>query len=343
MDDRVAHGESIVSQRKKRVTIRDLAKELGLSDRAVSQALNPRKSNVVLNPKTVERIQKLAVRRNYRRDASALSLRYGRFYNVGYFEAKKSAVAWSLLGAESGVFDAASEHNYRVVLIRLPSDLTEKPGSVPRIFLEGNLDALILSHAGDLPQELEEVIDASGFPIVYLNEKKENNAVYVDDFLGGVENTRHLLSLGHRKIIFYSSQAPHYSAGDRSRGYIQAMEEAKLKPEIIDTEAAMTQRIKAGGFDAVVAFDDFTALQFFRQAYLSPFKIPENVSIVGFGDDFARQCSPVPLTTMKTPFYEMGRAAVEMALELVEEKKNALPSRIFKPQLIVRNSTGKRA
>ena len=59
----------------KRVTLQDLARELGLSDRAVSQALNPRASNVKLNPKTVERIQQLALERNYRRDSRARSMR----------------------------------------------------------------------------------------------------------------------------------------------------------------------------------------------------------------------------------------------------------------------------
>ena len=330
----------------KRVTLRDLALKLGVSDRAVSQALNPRPSNVKLNPKTVERIQELTAKLNYRRDSRARSMRYGRFYNIGYFEAKEKTTAWSLLGAESGVCDAASENDYHVVLIRLPSDLSAEPASIPSIFRESNLDALIISHAGNLTEELEKVIDASGFPVVYLNEKKSHNAVYVDDLRGAQEIIRHLVAQGNQKIIYYSNKGEnqHYSAADRKAGYKKAMKESGLRPEVFEATDQNESEFHAWlgahrDVEAIACYNDLFALQMFRILYLTELKVPQNLALTGFGDDFARDCCPVGLTTMRTPFYEMGKAAVEMALELINGKVQKVPARVFTQELVVRDST----
>jgi LacI family transcriptional regulator len=337
---------------QKRVTLRGLALELGLSDRAVSQALSPRASNVKLNPETVERVQKLAREKNYRPDSRARSMRYGRFYNVGYFEAKKTPHAWPLLGAESGVFDEASDNRYRVTLIRLPANLEKNGDSIPSIFREDNLDALILSHAGNLTDLVENAIDASGFPVVYLNEKKKHNAIYADDVGGMEEMTRHMISLGHREIAYVGpllQQGLNYSVADRRRGYCKSMTSAGLKPILLEISESNTHWEKDLSewfaahpkVQAVVAYSDFTALQLFRIFYRQKIRIPKMISVSGFGDDFANECAPVRLTTMKTPFYEMGRAAVKMALALIDNQQNSVLSKRFPVELVVRDSTQK--
>lgn len=337
--DQTFHG-------KKRVTLRDLALELGLSDRAVSQALNPRASNTKLSSKTVERVQELAALRGYRRDTRARSMRYGRFFNIGYFEAKKKTTAWPLLGAESGVSDSAIDHDYHIVLVRLPSDLSAEPTMVPSIFRESNLDALIISHAGNLSEELETIIDSSGFPVIYLNEKKSHNAVYVDDFRGAIELTRYLISLGNRKIAYYSlsSMLLHYSGLDRKAGYERAMIDAGLRPVTFEPQGHDAREFNVWleanqGVEAIICYNDLFALHLFRMLYGTEIRVPKNLSLTGFGDDFARDCCPVGLTTMRIPFYDMGKVAVEMALALINENQQLTPSKVFSQELVVRDST----
>lgn len=319
-----------------------LAKELGVSDRTISQALNPRESNVKLNPKTVEKIQKLAAEKNYRPDSRARSMRYGRFFNIGYFEATKSAISWPLLGAESGVFDEAVAQNYRIILVRLPSEMSTQPDKIPLIFREANLDALILSHAGNLTKELEDVIGRSNFPVVYLNEKKSHNAVYVDDFNGAAEITRYLISLGNNKIGFFgSSSEAHYSYLDRRMGYENAMKMAGLNPEVFTSHQKTQEFLQwldaHKDMEAVVCWSDYGALLVFKALYNSPIRVPTHLALTGFGDDF--YCSPVELTTMRIPFYDMGKDAVKMAVELIDGNQKPIQSRIFSPELIVRSST----
>jgi len=333
---------------KKRVTLMDLALELGLSDRAVSQALNPRESNVKLNPKTVERVQKLAALRNYRRDSRARSMRYGRFYSIGYFEAKRRPHDWPLFGAEAGVYDEASAHGYQITLIRLPAE--NEGDSIPSVFQEAHLDAMIISHAVNIPEALEKHIAASGFPIIHLNEKNPHNAVYIDDVGGAEAMTSYLISLGNRKIAYLTHATPnshsHYSNTDRRNGYIKAMRKAGLEPEIIEGSQSQPDAFfewidSHKDVEAIVCYNDLAALNLFRLTYRLPLKTPEHLAVTGFGDDIGRHC-PIALTTMRNPYYEMGRAAVKMALKLVEESLKTVPSQVFSPELAIRNSTRNR-
>lgn len=336
---------------KKRVTINDLARELNLSDRSISQALSPRESNVKLRPETVKRVQDLAKKLGYQPDSRARSMRYGKFFNVGYFEAKKSARALTLPGAEAGVFEAASDSGYRVVLIRLPSDLSQDPTAIPNVFTENTLDALILSHAGNLPTSIVEQINASEYPVVYLNEKLTYNAVYSEDIKGAEKMTQHLLDAGHKRIVLlkYPSHDdnPHYSEKDRMQGYLNAVEAAGVEPMVVELgttlsefESKLPEWFGANhqNIDAIMCTNDFNAMQTQRLLYKHRDLFPESIALTGY-DDMAEFLSVVPLTTMRIPFYKMGRLAVKMALEMANNNETKVKAVSMEPELVVRAST----
>ena len=339
------------SMKRKRVTIPDLASELNLSNRAVSQALNPRECSVKVSPETVKRVQELALKRGYRPDSRARSMRYGKFFNIGYFEAKINPVALPLPGAQNGVYEVASDAGYRVTLIQLPSNTSEPAAAIPHVFSEDMLDVLILSHAGNLPSELVEQIDSSGYPVVYLNEKRPTNAIYSNDIEGAEAITQHLIDLGHQRIacIAYpsSEREPHYSIADRIEGYTQAMTRAGLTPIFADTGHARNDsqdcllkwfRKNHEKIDALMCGSDFDAMVSMRTLYEYRHLFPDKIAITGY-DDMGTALSALPLTTMKLSFYQMGRDAAKMAIELVDRPSKTKPSISVTPELIVRSST----
>ena len=337
-----------------RVTIRDLAKELNLSDRAVSQALTPRESNVKLKPETVERVQALAQKWGYQPDSRARSMRYGKFFNIGYLSATKYADSLPLPGAEAGVFEAASEKGYKVVLIRRPSNLSTAPEDIPNVFKESLLDALILSHEGNLPSPILEQIDRNRYPVIYLNEKKlEHNAVYTDDTSGMEELTQHLIDQGRTKVAYLANAKKgnfrHYSERDRLKGYEKSMRKANLKANVVylGTKQEEIEKNLLEWFDtnhstvnALACSNDFNAMR--AQKVLYPYRemFPDKIAITGY-DDMAKWLCTLPLTTMRVPYYEMGRAAVEMAIQLIDKKEPHIPSIMMNPELVVRDSTPK--
>lgn len=325
----------------KRVTIRDLAKELGISDRAVSAALNPGETKVKLKLETAERIRKLASERNYRPDTSARSMRSGKFFNIGYFEARSTRFHYPLLGEEAGICDAASERGYRVVLVKLPSDLSLGDNIISSVFGEAHLDALIVSHLGNLPQKYKEAINGSMFPIIYVNEKRPKNAVYVDDVKAARDLTVHLAAQGYRRIVFFSiGGSSHYSEVDRSRGYREAMLAAGLTPTFKgitgDTDdfwkKALPQSLaECPDAEAFICFDDLTAHRILKALYRMGKRVPEDIAIASFGDG----ASAMDLTSMRLPFYNMARLAVEMSLELISSQAKAVPSQVLEAELII--------
>lgn len=321
-----------------------------MSDRAVSQALNPHESNVKLSPDTVIRIQKLAEERNYRPHTSAQAMRSGRFFNLGFFEAKSTSIAFPLRGSDRGVYDAAARLNYRVVLIKLPLDTSKAHNPIPSVFREAHLDTLVVSNAGRLTPECKEAIALSGLPVVYLNEKMAENAVYVDD-IGGAQNiTRHLIEQGRKRIVYLHTLSEdfddleHYSVRDRIIGYEMAMRELGRTPEVLRFKHAWEDELGPWlahnqNVDAIVCPGDFAAILMFRALYNTGLKIPRDIALTGYGDDFS-ELSPVKLTTMHIPFYEMAVAAAEMAISLISNRAEVnKPSEVFSTQLVVRDST----
>ena len=265
-----------------------------MSDRAVSQALHPRKSNVQLNPETVKRICSLAQKRNYRPHASARAMRSGRFFNIGYFEAKQNPTNYPLRGAEDGICDRANFHGYRIVLIRIPSDVSKDENPIPFVFREAHLDALVVSNVGRLSPECKEAIDVSGLPVVYLNEKRAKNAVYVEDFAAMKKVTGHLLEQGYRKISYLGTSSSnkidprfeHYSVQDRVGGYEAAMAAAGLHSQILHFSADWQNDFgrwykENHDAEAIVCPGDLAVLRLFRTLYRDRVRVPEDLALTG--------------------------------------------------------------
>jgi DNA-binding LacI/PurR family transcriptional regulator len=299
---------------------------------------------------TAARIRKLAEKRNYRPDAGARSMRSGRYHNIGYFQANRNRISWTVRGLEPAILDVAAENQYRVVLVQMPSDRKANPSFVPGAFREGNLDAMIISGREALSSEVTKAIDRSRFPIVYLDEKQAHNAVYVNEQASAEELTRYLISQGHRRIAYIDAYGrSHYSGKDRRRGYQKAMKGGGLETSILDLHEEypkdyekLTRWLSAHPeTEAVIAYNDLTAIQLYHVFYNELGK-PKELAIASIGDDMVMPFSPVPVTVMQIPFYEMGRAAAEMALKLVETNQKFIPSQIFQAKLIVRDSTFQR-
>ena len=221
----------------RRVTIKDLADDLGLSVGAVSQALNPRTNiNIKLKPETIARVRAYANQLNYRPHAGASSIRSKHFGNVGYMIAKREVdVLEPAAAVQAGIHDAALEHNFRVTLIRVPSSEARNPEAVSRVFHESHLDSLIILNYEGFSPAYERVLSDTDFPVIFLNHKIAHQAIFVDDIAGMSELTAHLIAQGHRKIAYFAAKKPkagamvHYSVADRYEGYKRTMQSAGLQ------------------------------------------------------------------------------------------------------------------
>jgi GntR family transcriptional regulator of arabinose operon len=215
-----------------------------------------------------------------------------------------------------------------------------------------------------LPGELELLKQAlpPGFPIVLIDRKVpglEASSVLVDNYGGAYRAVNHLLALGHRRIACVSHDGTISSVAERVRGYEQALRDAGLEPlpltilpwrdplpdgqppdYSVQDMAPVGRLLRASPAPtALFCINDFFALGTLRYILRSGRRIPEDVAIVGFDDIPLAALTPVPLTTVAQPKFEIGSRAALLLLDHISGKETAPRSVVLPTALVVRASS----
>jgi len=336
--------------RTRRVSIKDVAKAVGVSHSTVSRALS---GKPVVKSETLERIKRLAREMGYSPDAWARSLVMGRTLTVGVVVTSVADpfIAEVIQGIES----TAYENGYTVILASSNSDPEREMGAV-NMLRSKRVDGVIVasSRVGALYQDRLKQI---GVPVVLLNSHSEQSGRYtfsvtVDNQQGGHSATRHLIELGHRRIAYITGPANHSSNVGRLAGYRQALTEAGLgfDPALVvlgngrvdggeQAWPLLTELAEAP--TAAFCYNDMSAFGLLRVVRALGLDVPRDLSVVGFDDiPFASYVCP-PLTTVAQPKVEMGKRAMQMSLALMAGDLQ-VSDVVVKGELIVRESSAKR-
>jgi LacI family transcriptional regulator len=334
-------------------TLKELAATLNLSVMAVSKALRDAPD---ISVSTKARVQAEARRRNYIPNRAAQNLRLRRSGLIGIVVPQINHTYYSHL--IWGVERQAEAVNLQV-LLGSSLDRAENEMREVQKLIARQVEALLLVPAVRWQHRLAtlELVRTSGIPTVLLDAYPagaENFAkvswVVCDDERGGQLATEHLLELGHREILFLAGPNGSSSSAGRFSGYQRALSAAGvpysdtlvyLADKDIDSgRKAIGQALsEKTSFTAVVAYNDSVAIGAADTLFQQGFRIPEDVSIVGFGDGILAAHFRVPLTTVHVPQIEMGETAVRLVLHL--QKGTPVQPRQLPVELIVRASTAK--
>jgi len=318
---------------------------------AVSKALRDAPD---ISISTKARVQAEARRRNYIPNRAAQNLRSRRSGLIGVVVPRINHTYYSHLiwGVERQAEAIGLQMLLGSSLDRAENEMREVQKLISR-----QVEAVLLVPAVRWQHRLAtlELVRTSKIPIVLLDaypagaENFPNVSwVVCDDQRGGQIATEHLLGLGHTEILFLAGPNGSSSSAGRFSGYQRALAAAGvaysdnrvfLADKDIDSgRKAMSQALsEKAAFTAVVAYNDSVAIGAAETLFQQGFLIPEDVSIVGFGDGLLAQNFRVPLTTVRIPQTEMGEAAVRMAVEL-GKGKNVQP-RQLPVEIIWRAST----
>jgi len=335
-------------------TLKEMAATLKLSVMAVSKALRDAPD---ISAGTKARVQAEARRRNYIPNRAAQNLRLRRSGLVGIVVPQINHTYYSHLiwGAER-----QAEALDLQVLLGASLDRAENEMREVQKLIARQVEVLLLVPAVRWQHRLAtlELIRASGIPTVLLDaypagaEKFPNVSwVVSDDQRGGQLATNHLLELGHREILFLAGPNGSSSSAARFSGYQRALAEAGVAygdervfladKDIESGRKAMSQALsEKAAFTAIVAHNDSVAIGAAETLAQQGFRLPQDVSIVGFGDGVLATYYRVPLTTVRIPQTEMGEIAVRLALEM--QRGKPVQPRSLPVEIIVRESTGKK-
>jgi len=329
-------------------SINDIARALGVSASTVSRAL---RDHPDISERTRARVQAFARSVNYRPNALALGLKQQRSFTLGII--LPEIVHHFFSSIISGIEDLAYGKGYRLMICQSNEEFERERINLQAL-LDHRVDGILVSMSKNTFEfnHFEDAVD-QGLPLVFLDrvcKNIETDRVVTDDFQGAHLVTTHLIRTGRRRILHLA--APQHLAIGRARlqGYIDALTDHNIgfDPELVlqcDTPAqvlAFRDQILglAPEIDGVFAVNDFSAIAVMQLLQENGYNVPENIAVAGFGDDPIALIARPKLTTVEQKGYDMGREAVRMLLERLEnpDKEKGFETKTFSATLKLRDS-----
>jgi LacI family transcriptional regulator len=329
-----------------KATIRSVAKLAGVAPSTVSHYLN---RTAPLSPATAKRVEEAIAALNYRVNLGARSLRLRKTNSIGVVIPNITSPYFGEIAAV--MENKLWEHGFQTLLCiseRSPErELSQVANLVGR-----QVDGILLVYCS----QKSRVADTLGnipVPIVFVDRQvPDQYSICTDNVLGGRLAARHLATLGHRAIGVLCGEPSVQNVAERIQGF--ELELRKFGLEIPDAYKVTGRQDLQLGLcitdllqleprpTAIFATNDIVAIGAWRKLVESGFRIPRDISIMGFDDiEISRFLVP-PLTTVAQPYREIGAQAVELLISLVQSrdaKKPAEKNVILNPTLRIRGST----
>lgn len=315
-------------------TLQDIANRVGVSHATVSRVLNS--TTEYKRPSYARRaakIRKIAAELGYRPNTAARATVSGRFDTISLLISDMDYRSTMPRGLLQGIFRELEVAGIRLDLACLSDETLTNETKLPRVLAEHCSDGLLVNYHAAIPESMRALLESAEVPAVWLNVKRDSNAVHPDDRGAGALVTRHLLQRGHRRIAYMDlnyeisrrAGVQHYSKPDRLDGYRDAMREAGLEPTIIfDGDRAddpfaegMVEHLfeRHPDVTAVVVYSDHEFGMLAKIGARRGVLIPDHLSVASFGP---RHDSLVyRVTRAVLPESEMGAAAVRMLLSRI--------------------------
>lgn len=337
--------------RSSQVTIKDIARILGISASTVSRAL---KDHPDINVDTKKAVNELAVKLKYQPNAVALSLKNSRSSTIGVIIPE--IVHYFFSSVISGIEDVASKKGFTVIICQSNESYVREVANA-RALLSHRVDGILVSISKETSNfdhfvNLQEV----GIPLVFFDRiapEISADQVIIDDLVASYKATRHLIQTGCKRIAHFAGPQSLVIGRERLLGYMNALTESGIpvdKRLIIEADTferarvAVIEMLDAGIIpDGIFAVNDLTAIGAMQTIQKRGYKIPDEISIVGFSDGRLSGITDPHLTSVDQHGYEMGTTAAEMLFKriLSAEEEYVPEVRVLTADLIVRGSSQK--
>ena len=335
-----------------KITIKTLAKELGLSIATVSKAL---KDSHEISSETKKKVLAMAQQLDYVPNPYASSLRKQKSKTIAVILPEVADNFFSL--AINGIQAVAVQKNYHV-LIYLSHESFEIEKAVVNHCLSGRVDGVLISVSSETKEatHLQKLKDEN-IPFVFFDREFKDflaPKVVTNDYECGYQAGKHLVAQGCKHPVFLSTSDALSICSNRSAGFVASLEDAGInikKPEyVIDCNTSLedifeqvkTMLEKNKKIDGIVASVEKLAMQIYLVCLEKKISIPRDLKVLAFSTLETAPILNPSLTTITQPAFEIGRNATEILFTLIEKKKHSIASNttlVLPSSLIERNST----
>jgi LacI family transcriptional regulator len=339
-----------MSKANKRISIADIARELGLATSTVSRALNHTSD---VSEATKAQVWALVEKLNYQPNHLAAALRRGRTNVLGVIVPHINGAFFPAV--VHGIEEEASQAGFNVMICQSTEDVGREKKHVEAL-LKAQVDGILVSMSNTTHGFAHfERVRSQGTPLVFFDrmpDLPEACGVVVDDYRGAYQVMEHLIGQGCRRIAHFAGPPTVNTTYNRFRAYREALqahglpyeEELVVRLGVSSTAAgvtAMQQLLELPNRpDAVFSAYDFPAggaLQLLEERGI---RVPEDIALVGFSNEpFTTMVKP-RLTSVDQRGKQMGEAAVQLFLQLLKRSDSYAGRRIvIKPKLMIRDSS----
>ena len=332
----------------RRVTIKDVAKEAGVSIATISYVINKKEN---LSPETIEKVNDAIKKLNYIPDFSARSLVNKKSNLIGVVipqtEPGKQLMFNNPFYSEflSGVEYNARKSGYHVIISGADADKSYLEVSNKR-----NLDGIII--LGMYPEEFYNDLKKSNIPIVLVDSYCGDHyfhSIQINDRYGGYIATKYLIEKGHRNIALVTGKIKKEGVSEkRYLGYRDALKEYNipLRQEyifegLVDYDYSLSigeKLINTDGITAVFATADILAIGLIKRLKQLNVHVPNELSIMGFDDIYITKLIEPGLTTVKQNIYGKGEASVKLIMDCIGGKQRGKQEIILPIEILERDS-----
>ncbi len=334
-------------------TIKDIARALGVSTSTVSRAL---RDSYEISADTKQLVMECAERLNYKPNPMALALKERKTRSIGIIVCEIANPFFSQV--INGIESIAYDKGYNVIITQSHESYEREVADL-QFLSSRSIDGLLVSvstetndfsHFNDLHKK--------GLPIVFFDRittEINTHMVILDNFKGSYEATEQLIKGGYRHIAALASSEFLSITSDRMAGYLEALKhhgitaDSKLithcfyggldEPEVVSAiNQFFSQKTKP---DAIMCFGDKLTIGCLKTLKRRGLKIPEDIAVSGFLNTEHAEFFDPPMTVVRQPAFEMGKASTELLLQLIESKRKIqeFEKRMLAPELIVRRSS----
>ena len=337
------------------ITIKDIAKALGLSTSTVSRALN---GSYEIGNETKKLVQEYAGKVNYRPNPIALSLKEQKSHSIGVVVCEVANNYFSQ--AINGIESIAYNRGYHVIITQTHESFDRESVNVEHL-LSRHVDGLLVSLSAETTDLTQyKYLHEKGFPIVFFDriaEGIDTHKVIVDNFKGTFEATRLLIKTGFAKIAHLTNSANLVISRERLNGFKAALDQHAIQfnPEYIkhcdhggmiqeEVEIALKELLNLDERpDAIFVASDRLTVSCMHILKKLGVKVPDDIAIAGFTNSDEAELFDPPLTVVRQPAFQIGQIATELLIKTIESKRpvEEYTTEILGTELIIRSSSTK--
>lgn len=329
------------------VSLRDVAKAAKVSVGTVSNVLNRPE---IVAPATLSRVRETIKELGFVPNGSARQLRSGTSRTLGLIVPDVSNPFFTEVAR--GVEDAASKRDYAVFLCN-SDESTLKEDRYINVLIEQQVRGVLITPADTKTDRLDTMRER-GIAVTLLDREMKGQklcSVSVDDINGGQIAIEYLASIGHKNIAWVCGPESIPQVSDRGSGVAKAAKVAGIKIQTIRVslmntlqgeEAARQIMALEKKPTAIFCANDLLALGVIRVLIANKFKIPDQISVLGYDNIEFASSAGIPLSSIAQPSYQMGVTAANLLIDECEDETEHRHQQIrFQPQLVERSSTAR--